>query len=94
MRLHINQKVVAVLKDALAHCNMNDACDRDAPGSCGIDSVHREAMRIYLESWVAAQLRLAINAIEGGPDGENYLRAISVRNLIEARPAWLDTLPR
>ncbi len=80
-RLKISQEIVRVLDDALAHCNMNGS-GHPEPGTCGVDAEHREAMRVYLETWIAAPLSLAIAAINGEERG---LRHISGMRRFPAR---------
>ncbi len=56
MTLVINRPIVRALEDALEHL------DLDSHG-IGVATEHREAMKLYLETYVEGPLALAIRAI-------------------------------
>lgn len=61
-RLRISQKTVADLQAALKA--LRAGADPTSP-SCGVDAVHREAMRLYLRTWVMGPLETALATIIG-----------------------------
>jgi len=55
-KLRANRRILRALERALAAAELQ---------KCGSDDVHKEAMSLYLHTWVAGPLRSAINDMLG-----------------------------
>jgi hypothetical protein len=60
-RLRMNVRARTLISEALRSAKLE---------RCGIAAEHKEAMRIYLDSWVVTRLELALEIIDGAGNGQ------------------------
>jgi len=58
-RLRMNEKARRLIVEALRSAKLE---------RCGIADEHKEAMKIYLDSWVVTRLEVALEIIDGGTE--------------------------
>jgi len=61
-RLLANEKILDDMKNALRHAE--SAADTSPKSSCCVEKEHKEAMALYLRSWVIGPLKRAIQRME------------------------------
>jgi hypothetical protein len=55
-KLRANQRILKALEEALSYAEMKN---------CSVDDVHKDAMRLYLQTWVMGPLKSAILDMKG-----------------------------
>jgi hypothetical protein len=55
-KLRVNRRILRALERALSQADLT---------TCSVDDVHKEAMSLYLKTWVAAPLKAAILDMKG-----------------------------
>ncbi len=61
--MRINKTIVREIKQAKKR--LEALCDVDNDSECAIDPEHKEAVRLYVQSWVTPLLSRALERIEG-----------------------------
>jgi hypothetical protein len=64
--MRINRTIVAELERVAAH--LDALCDVKDDSRCSVDPAHKEAVRLYLQSWVTPVLASALSRIRGEKD--------------------------
>lgn len=74
IKLRANERIALALLDALEHL---DKFNRPDDPGCGVKAEVREEARLYLDTWVAADLRSALRDMLGDRSAASDLEASS-----------------